>query len=113
MIYLILLVYVLSELFDSQMDTIKFEPQNAWFQNKWYLKADMKITKSKIINWVMKVPLSFLCNGWHFLKGLRIITIDIITAILIQQDIHINFILIVLGLYVVHGIVWQTFYGYK
>ena len=108
MIYLIFLTYLLSELFDSQMDTIKFEPQNAWLKTNWYLRNNWQ-TK----NWLLKVPLSFLNDGWHFIKGLRIATIDIITAILVQQYLHINFVLIVVGLYAIHGIIFQTFYGRK
>jgi len=108
MIYLIFLTYILSELFDSQMDTIKFRPNSAWSQSKWYLQDDWE---NKPL-W-LKTICSFVLDGWHFIKALRIITIDIITAILVQQYLHINFVLIVVGLYAIHGIIFQTFYGRK
>ncbi len=108
MIYLIFLTYILSELFDSQMDTIKFRPLQAWLQSEWYLRNNWG-TK----NWLLKVPFSFLNDGWHFIKGLRIVTINIIAALLLRQYLHINFILLVLGLYIVHGIIFETFYGRK
>ena len=108
MIYLIFLTYILSELFDSQMDTIKFETQNAWSQLKWYLQDDWENEPL----W-LKTICSFALDGWHFVKALRIITIDIIATVLIQQYLHINFVLIVISLYIIHGIVFQTFYGLK
>lgn len=104
----IVITYCLSELFDSQMDTIKFRPNKAWFRSNWYLRNNWQ-TK----NWFLKVPLSFLNDGWHFIKMLRLVTIDIITAILLQQYLHTNIVLLVLALYIVHGCIFETFYGLK
>ncbi len=107
MIYLSIVLVLVSAVFNSQMDTIQFRQKDAWFGSWWV--ANNWQTKS----WLLKVPFSFLNDGWHFCKMIRIISLFVLLGFYLQGLTGLPFYLITLLLYVFHGGVWEFCYGRK
>ena len=107
MIFLSIVLVFVSAVFNSQMDTIQFRPRDAWFGG-WWITNNWQ-TK----NWFLKVPFSFLNDGWHFCKMIRIITLFTILGFYLQGLTGAHFYLITLCLYALHGGVWEFCYGRK
>lgn len=108
MIYIILISLFISSLFGSQMDTINFKPQNAWIKSYWWTNKDYKFS------FWLKVPFSFLQNGWHFCKMIMTIFFLFPIAIYLTVIFDINFwysIPLDTLLYALYGIVFEIFYG--
>jgi hypothetical protein len=89
------------------MDKIAFLPQSSWFpKSTWWITVDYT-GKS----WLLKVPFSFLSNGWHLCKGIQTYSYLIPFTYLCYG--HLNGLLFLLNVvpYCLGGIVWQIFYG--
>lgn len=89
---------------NSEMDTLKYRPKQAWYQSNWYLGNNWtselyvkcleldkatnlilvsyrKFVESKVGWWILKNPFSFLLDGWHFIKTLYVFQQSIILSI--------------------------------
>ena len=99
MIYLyITLLIILSALFKSQQDTIAFNPSKAWFSFNWWISKDYKF------NFWLKIPLSFLENGWHLCDAVRTFSLLLIIALLI------GYWWLSLIMYAVYGLIFESLY---
>lgn len=99
-IYIILFVIV-SAIAKSQQDTLMFDSTKAWFQNKWWISREYKF------NFWLKVPFSFLQNGWHLCDAVRTFSLLLIIALLLGY-----WWLAIIG-YAVYGIIFEIFYKIK
>jgi len=112
MITIIVLVLVsefLYGLFDGEMDTIKFRPQQSWFpESKWYISNPWKDR-----SWWIKVPFSMLLDGWHFVKYLKEFqrALVLVLIIVLLSNISFYWLFASIGLYAYRGICWELTYG--
>lgn len=57
-------LFIISAIAKSECDTIRFKPQQAWYQNDWWLGKRPLSQR----NWWFKYPLSFAWDGWHLME---------------------------------------------
>jgi len=108
MVAILSISFILTFIFNSQMDKIKFEPTGAWFKSSWWLSNNWQ-TK----NWLLKVPFSFLLDGWHFCKSVQTYSYLMPLSLIICNQFSINiywsFSVNIIP-YAIGGIIWQIFY---
>lgn len=106
----IILLIVLSGIFNAEMDTIKFRPNQVWFPNwKWYMGNPYNI-KNKLL----KTVLSMFLDGWHCLKFLHLISLfsAIGVTIVSLYNLSIWFIpVFAFAGYALEGFVFELTYG--
>lgn len=104
-----LICLAVSGFFNGEMDTIKFKPQRAWFQNDWYIKAVNK----KNVSWFRNTFLFFTLDGWHLIKCFRVAFFVVPVAIMIN-DLYgqsvLTFILFEILLIMWQGIFFELSY---
>lgn len=122
---------LLSAVFNSEQDTINYNPYLSWFTFSWWVKRGStpdkwvnnmnKIYQTKLWNivkvptiwWLLKYPFSFLLDGWHFCKSLSIlfILVPIPLGVMFLGGYGFNiFFLIWLGTYFIYGLLFNFFY---
>jgi len=110
-IIIALTALLFAAIFNSEMDTIKFRPQQAWSQSDWWLR-----NKWDKYNWWLKVPFSFLSDGWHFCKGVQEYCYALLFGLVVTLTFSFPFwyaFLIAVIVYAVRGIIWEFFYKLK
>lgn len=100
----------LFRLFDAEMDTIRFKPNESWFsKSPWYISNEWRFS-----NWFIKVPFSMFQNGWHFIKFFaqisRIAPMAFFACIICNYNLLFT-IPISIFLYAFGGIFWESTYG--
>lgn len=82
-------------------DRIKFK---ANFKSDWMLGIGEHIWYKR--TWLLKVPFSFLSDGWHFFDMLRVVSLCIALTLLVSLDWYA-----VIIFYIVHGIIFEIIYN--
>lgn len=72
---LILLLFIVASLSNSQMDIIKFRPNEAWFSG-WWIESNWQQ------HWIQKYLLSMTVDGWHLCKFIMLSSFIGIIALL-------------------------------
>ena len=110
--YLIIIILLLiSFVFDAERDTIEFRPHESWFpKSKWWTE---KWTGK---NPILKTMLVFVMDGWHLCKTIYLWSL--FSAIGLMAIIIFNLSywwlpVIVIGLWGLNGLVFETTYGNK
>lgn len=106
MILLSIISFIISAIFNAEMDVISFKPDKAWFKG-WWVNKDYKFS------FWLKVPFSFLENGWHFCKGVVVFTflVPFSALICVHHDLgYWHLIIINIVLYAIHGIIFEIIY---
>lgn len=106
-IILIVSLLVTSAIAKGMQDRINFKGN---FKSDWMVGAG-KYHWSKR-TWLLKYPLSFLSDGWHFMDAVRVMSLCILVALNIpicHEYIYFSPII----LYAVHGLFFETFYRIK
>lgn len=96
------------------MDTIRFNPDNAWSQSDFWLGRGKYAPQNR--TWFLKYIGSMLSGGWHLCKFVRIYFIVIPISILAMQYYGINIYWIPLFNfipYVFGGMVFELSYYLK
>lgn len=104
-----ILFLIIAFIANSQMDKITYQPKGAWLQNDFWLTIDYT-GKS----WLLKVPFSFLSNGWHLCKGIQTYSYLMSFSFLVCNYYGINFyyaLFINIIPYTIGGIIWEMFYN--
>ncbi len=118
------LALILSAIFNSEMDTIVHRPHQAWV-NGW-LKRIIPASKYERFrswylenrweekSWWLKVPFSFLLDGWHNMKAARVYCLTLPYAFLVAVYFSINWtwgFLLAVPSYALHGIIFEIFFN--
>lgn len=100
---IVVVCLILAGLFNSEMDTIKFVPNRAWFKSDFWLRNlwDVK--------WFRKTFGFFTLDGWHLCKGLMIYSLLYPHSYLISGSVLLS-ILITIPLMMVLGAVFELSY---
>ena len=99
MMVIIISLFIVSGIFKSQQDTIMFNPEHAWSQSYWWLNKDYQF------GFLLKVPFSFLMNGWHFCDTVRTFSLLLAIALLLGVWWYS-----IIG-YTLYGILFMIFYS--
>ena len=104
------IIYMLLPLFcyaiaKSETDTIRFNPQKAWYQSEYWLSKKDVSKRS----WLFKYPLSFMWDGWHLLESIKIICLYIIVGIALQLSVEYVALVVLTG-YLINGLIFEYFY---
>ncbi len=112
MIYLATLILLLiAFIIDAERDTIQFKPQESWFPD-----SEFWTTKYNGNNWLLKTVFVFTMDGWHLTKALYLGCVFTAIGLLFcaARDISLWFTIpIVLVLYFLNGVIFETTYGKK
>ena len=103
MIYLIGLIFLLSIVSKSICDKIKFQriPKGDWWLAEGKYRWDKRI-------WLTKNIFSFVSDGWHFFDAVRVMSLCIVVVLCLNIPIYWA-----IGLYVIHGAVFEILYRIK
>lgn len=84
-------------------DLIKFKayPKGDW----WLAKGKYSYDKR---TWLLKVPFSFLSDGWHLFETIKVLSLCIAIVLFYGWAWWV-----VIFLYVVHGIIFEIIYNHK
>lgn len=101
---------IIAAIMNSEMDTILFRNNDAWFNSHWWRKYNLAK------NWWTKVPFSFLADGWHFCKAVQEYSYAFIFSLMVVSVYDIFWLwayLIAIPIYTLRGIIWEIFYKLK
>lgn len=95
------ILLVIAALLDSERDTIQYNVGKAWKLGPWWTERNYLLKRSSgVWKWLLKYPLSFMIDGWHFCKSMSLILLLGITG---------SLLVICVG-YSVYGIVFNLGY---
>jgi len=95
------LLLIVAALLDSERDTIQYNVGKAWKLGPWWVERNYLLKRSSgVWKWLLKYPLSFMIDGWHFCKSVSLILLLGLSGSL----------LVVLVGYIVYGIVFNLGY---
>jgi hypothetical protein len=97
---LLISLFILAILANSQMDVIKFKPSQAWF-NGWWIESNWQQ------HWIQKYLLAMTVDGWHFLKFIMLSSFAGIIALLTPVKKWYEWFIIM----ILWGILFNIFYG--
>ena len=103
-ILIVVLCLVIAGLFNSEMDTIKFRPAQAWFQTEFWLRNLWQV------NWFRKTFGSFTLDGWHLCKGMMLYSLLFPHSYLISGSVLLSFLLTI-PLMMILGAVFEISYN--
>lgn len=92
---------MISSLAKREQDKLNFSPQDAFIQTDWWLSGKWQF------GFLLKVPFSFLQNGWHFCDTVRNFSLYLAIAILLG---HWWYAIII---YAGAGIIFELLYKIK
>ena len=102
-------LFLISAVAKSECDTIIFSPKKAWFQSEYWL-SKKDITER---SWLFKYPLSFLWDGWHLMDSTRntcLVGVLLVPYLVIFNVAWYWIILLIIGLYMFYGTLFELFY---
>lgn len=103
-ILIVVICLISAGIFNSEMDTIKFFPERAWFKSDFWLRNLWGV------NWFRKTFGFFTLDGWHLCKGAMIYSLLFPHAYLISGSILLSF-LITIPLMMVLGAIFELSYN--
>lgn len=92
-------LFILAILANSQMDVISFKPTQAWF-NGWWIESNWQQ------HWIQKYLLGMTVDGWHFLKFIMLSSF--VLMIIISNKLKWYWYIIIM---VCWGILFNIFYS--
>jgi len=97
------ILLIVAALLDSERDTIQYKPQMALKLGPWWVERNYLLKRSSgVWRWMLKYPLSFMIDGWHFCKS-----VSLILLLGLSGDWSA-----VVGGYVVYGLIFNLGYDY-
>lgn len=105
---LIIILLSIIAISNSYMDKLAFKPNTLLWRHDWWLGRG-KYSNDKR-TWLLKHPLSFMSDGWHFCKAIMRLSESLLGALFLTNDfiwIAVDTILI----YLCIGIIFEVFYG--
>lgn len=107
MIYIVCLLVII--ICNSEMDIISFKTRDSLFQGWWSKKQSL----SKL-PFIKRTILSFLQDGWHFLKTLvRLSEITLFILCMSPNISILEFIFYTILTYALSGVLFEVFYNRK
>lgn len=109
-IFIVAISLVLAGIFNSEMDTLSFNPTKSWakkfpfIKNFWLRRLQ---TKSQF----RKTILFFTLDGWHLCKGLQIYSLIYPSSFLLIGNIGLSF-LVTIPLMMFLGAIFELSYKY-
>ena len=100
---LIVSLLVTSAIAKGLQDRINFKGN---FKSDWMVGAG-KYKWSKR-TWLLKYPLSFLSDGWHFMDAIRVMCLCILCILCTGLPIYWA-----IGFYIIHGLIFEINYRIK
>lgn len=102
-ILLLLLILTLAAVLQAESELIKYRTWECFFPlAPWYIENIWDYTsKGKVVDWLMRYPLSFLKDGFHATKSLSIILLMV--AVSLSIPMFTNVFANVIFLYVIYG----------
>lgn len=98
---IIAILWFIAGLLTGEQETILMKYAKTWISGDWWNKNLWKY-ENPIWQWIMKVPLSFMKDGFHFCKSAALIlkasSIPVALGLIYWQGI-----ILVIGLYIVNG----------
>lgn len=111
--YIVILVCLaVAGIVNSQMDVIKFQPSNAWFDSNWWLALDGYAWDHR--SWWTKNVFSFCSDGWHFLKMVQLLSFTFAINYLISINRNSGWYCKIIGAvisYTIIGIFFEVGYN--
>lgn len=104
-----LVLFGISAISKSECDTIRFKPEDAWYQTEFWLSNKDAKKRSKLF----KYWLSFLWDGWHLMDSTRntCLTIILLMPYIVIFSIAWYWILLFIVLwYMIYGGIFELFY---
>ena len=100
MIYILFTISVIAK---TICDKIKFQgiPKGDW----WLAKGKYSWDKR---TWLTKNIFSFVSDGWHFADAVRVMSLGLIAVIALELPIYYA-----IGLYIIHGLIFEIIYRIK
>ena len=98
-----MILLIISAIAKGFCDRIRFK---ANFKSDWMIGAGKYVWYKR--TWLMKYPLSFFSNGWHFFETVKILCLCI--AITLWYELAWWFIIV---FYIAHGIIFELTYRIK
>ena len=110
--YIVLLVFLmLAGIANSQMDLIRFRPDDAWFSSDWWMATGAFAPQYR--SWLTKNILSFCSDGWHFLKTVQIFSYSFIISYFINKELAVHCRLIgAVIVYAIIGVLFELGYNF-
>lgn len=122
MIYLTIILLSISAIAKGFCDAIRFHPGSFAFQGDWWLAKGDYAWNNR--TWVEMYLFSFVSDGWHFMDAVRIASMILLVALLlleiwkkkiyneyeenrIDNNGWILVLLLVVGGYIYHGIIFE------
>lgn len=103
---LIYILFILSAISKAVCDKIQYQPSLFIFQSDWWLaKGKYAWDKRK---WIEKYIFSFINDGWHLFDAIRVMSLCIVIVLCTNIPIYWA-----IGLYVIHGIIFELTYKIK
>ena len=96
----------------AESEFIKYRPSQCLFpMAPWYIENIWDYTsKGKVIDWLMRYPLSFAKDGFHFIKSTQVV-ITILLLLTINQAMIFNFLILdLIVYYIIYGIAFNVWY---
>lgn len=110
MIFISILLLIIAAFLQAESEFVRYRPWMSlfprapwWVENNWDYSG-----KGKVVDWLMRYPLSFVKDGFHLTKSLSLVAL--FTAITLGMAITDIIWLNVVILYAIHGVAFNFWY---
>jgi len=109
-----LILFIIAGFINGGMDVLIYDNNSFIFKSDWWLSKGKYSWDKR--TWLKKYFLSFISNGWHFLKFIYIILMLLSISIMCFSGyLHIisfGFIIKIIILYIIEGSAFEIGYNY-